>query len=201
MSWYDGESWSNTPTTYPVEDIAFGGDNAVWIASGPTILSYRPQSYEWTVYSEEHGLPDSQVLLVAAGGGRVLFVDDEPDLQEAVAALLEHLGYQVVTVDSGIDALRHLSENPQAFDLIVLDMIMPGMGGRELYGHIRKLAPDMRVLLSTGFSGNTGISDVLLHERSDLIRKPYTVEALSQKIRAMLATAEHLPAPSCSKAQ
>jgi len=135
-----------------------------------------------------------------AGGGRILFVDDEPELQASVTELLEHLGYQVVTVESGIDALRHLSENPQAFDLIIMDMIMPGMGGRELYGHIRRLAPDMRVLLSTGFTGDTGIPDVLIHDRSDLIRKPYTVEALSQKIRAMLTEPGDPPAPSCSEA-
>jgi PAS domain S-box-containing protein len=136
-----------------------------------------------------------------AGGGRILFVDDEPELLVSVSALLEHLGYQVVALDNGIDALRHLSENPHAFDLIILDMIMPGMGGRELYGHIRRLAPDMRVLLSSGFSGDTGISDVLFHDRSDLIRKPYTVEALSQKIRDILAQSQHPPATSCSEAR
>ena len=142
----------------------------------------------------------ADVHTLHAGSGRILFVDDEPDLQASVTALLEHLGYQVVAVDSGIDALRHLSENPQAFDLIILDMIMPGMGGRELYGHIRRLAPDMRVLLSTGFSGDIGISDVLLHDRSELIRKPYTVEALSQRVRAMLTAPKNPPAPSCSEA-
>ena len=134
------------------------------------------------------------------GGGRILFVDDEPELQAAVTGLLEHLGYQVVAVDSGIDALRHLSDNLQAFDLIILDLIMPGMGGRELYAHIRRLAPNMRVLIATGFGGDAGISDVLIHDRCDLIRKPFTAEALSQKIRAMLTEFAHPPAPSCSEA-
>ena len=140
------------------------------------------------------------VLPLHAGSGRILFVDDEPELQASVTELLEHLGYQVVGVENGMDAMQHLSENPHAFDLVILDMIMPGLGGRELYGHIRRLAPDMRVLLSTGFGGDDGISDVLPHDRSDLIRKPYTVETLSQKIRTMMMDSEHPPVSSCFEA-
>ena len=113
-------------------------------------------------------------------------MDDEPEFLEAGTALIERLGYRVVPTDNGFDAMRHLSDNPHSFDLVIIDMIMPGMGGRELYGHIRRLSPDTRILLSTGFSNASGISDILVDDQSDMICKPYTAEELSQKISKMM---------------
>jgi CheY-like chemotaxis protein len=79
-------------------------------------------------------------------------------------------------------------------------MIMPGMGGRELYGHIRSLFPDTPILLSTGFSDAAGTSEILSHRRSDIICKPYTAEALSQKISKMMLDPENQSIPSTSMA-
>ena len=124
--------------------------------------------------------------ILHAGKGRILLVDDELELLQAGTALMEGLGYSVTAIDNGSDALEHLSKNPNSFDLIILDMIMPGMGGRELYGHIRRLFSDTPILLSTGFSDAAGTTEILSHRRSDIICKPYTAESLSKKISKMM---------------
>jgi PAS domain S-box-containing protein len=135
-----------------------------------------------------------------SGKGGILLVDDEPELLQAGAALIENLGYCVTATDNGPDALAHLSQNPDSFDLVILDMIMPGMGGRELYGHIRRLFPEIPILLSTGFSDAAGTTEMLSHRCSDMICKPYTAEALSQKISKMMLDPENLSTPSPAKA-
>jgi CheY-like chemotaxis protein len=134
------------------------------------------------------------------GSGRILFVDDEPELLKVEAELMEHIGYQVTCTQSSFEALHYLSENPDSFDLVIIDMVMPGMGGRELYGHIRRLSPEMRILFSTGFGDVSETADLLTHDHSDMIYKPYTAEALSQKIINMLGGPEIDPMPSCAGA-
>ncbi|MCB2145965.1 MAG: PAS domain S-box protein [Deltaproteobacteria bacterium] len=134
------------------------------------------------------------------GKGRILLVDDELELLQAGVALLEGLGYSVTAIDNGSEALDHLSSNPNSFDLVILDMIMPGMGGRELYGHIRRLFSDTPILLSTGFSDAAGTTEILSHRRSDIICKPYTAEALSQKISKMMLAPGNQSVSSTSKA-
>ena len=134
------------------------------------------------------------------GKGRILLVDDEHELLRAETALLEGLGYCVTATDNGSDALAHLSQKTNLFDLVILDMIMPGMGGRELYGHIRRLFPNTPILLSTGFSDAAGTTEMLSHSRSEMICKPYTAEALSQKICQMMLDSENRSASSPANA-
>jgi PAS domain S-box-containing protein len=137
---------------------------------------------------------------IQTGKGRILLVDDERELLQAGTALLEGLGYCVTATDNGPDALACLSHEPNPFDLVILDMIMPGMGGRELYGHIRGRFPNTPILLSTGFSDADGTSDMLAHSRSEMICKPYTAEALSQKISKMMLDSENQSVSSPAKA-
>jgi CheY-like chemotaxis protein len=132
------------------------------------------------------------------GSGRILLVDDEPELIEAESTLMQRIGYQVTATDSGLGALRHLSENPYSFDLVMIDMVMPGMGGRELYGHIRRILPEMRILISTGFGDASEAADLLSHKQTGMICKPYTAEALSEKIINMLGGPENQSRSSCS---
>jgi CheY-like chemotaxis protein len=132
------------------------------------------------------------------GSGRILLVDDEPELIEAESALMQRIGYQVTATDSGLGALRHLSGNPNSFDLVMIDMIMPGMGGRELYGHIRRISPEMRILISTGFGDASEATDLLSHDQTGMICKPYTAEALSEKIINMLGGPENQSRSSCA---
>jgi two-component system, cell cycle sensor histidine kinase and response regulator CckA len=134
------------------------------------------------------------------GSGRILFVDDEPELLRVETELMERIGYRVTCTQSSFEALQYLTENPGSFDLVIIDMIMPGMGGRELYGHIRRLSPEMRILFSTGFGDASGTADLLRHDQSDIICKPYTAEALSQKIISMLGGNEITAMPSCAGA-
>ena len=138
--------------------------------------------------------------ILRTGRGRILLVDDDAAFLEAGIALVERLGYQVVGVDNGFDAIRHLSEAARQFDLAIIDIIMPGMDGRELCGHIRRLAPRTPILLSTGYSHSVDFADVLVAGQSDIIAKPYTAEALSQKIGRLIRPPVERSSPARAEA-
>ncbi|WP_319405884.1 response regulator [uncultured Desulfosarcina sp.] len=102
-------------------------------------------------------------------------------------------------IDNDSDALAPLSNNPNLFDLVIIDRVMPGMGG-ELNGHICRLFSDTPILLSTDFSDAAGTTEILSHRRSNIICKPYTAEALSQKISKMMLDPGNQLMPSTAKA-
>ncbi len=115
----------------------------------------------------------------------VLVVDDEAVVMRMAKAALERDGYQVLTASGGTAALE-LLRNGTKIDLVLLDMSMPGMGGRETLTELRSLRADLRVMVSSGFSEAECLS-LLRHERiSGFIQKPYTSSRLAQVVRAAL---------------
>jgi CheY-like chemotaxis protein len=103
-------------------------------------------------------------------GQRILFVDDEPFFLDAITEQLESLGYRVETTHDGRDALAQLQADLPAFDMVMTDQTMPEMTGVQLAGQIRKLSPDIPIILCTGYSetvteetaGRFGISKFLM---------------------------------------
>ncbi|MCP5054400.1 MAG: response regulator, partial [bacterium] len=86
------------------------------------------------------------------GNERILFIDNEPTLVELGQEILEHLGYKVTGSTSSIKALEDFKNNPEQFDLVITDFIMPGLSGIQLAQHLFKIRPDIPVILCTGFS-------------------------------------------------
>ncbi|MGD8900669.1 MAG: PAS domain S-box protein [Desulfobacterales bacterium] len=120
------------------------------------------------------------------GRETVLLVDDEEMIIDVGTRMLKKLGYQVFTASNGKEAIDIFRKHQEKIDLIVLDMIMPQMGGGETYDRIKKFKPDVKVLLSSGFSINGQASEILNRGCNGFIQKPFNLQNLSQNIRAIL---------------
>jgi PAS domain S-box-containing protein len=128
---------------------------------------------------------DSQPSALARGDEKVLVIDDEEHVGEVIGGMLKDLGYKVTVVQSGTEALE-LVKKRKRFDLVVLDMNMPLMGGREVFYKLKELDPSLRVVISTGYS-NTSLHGSPLEEAVDgILQKPYQLVELSKTMRGAL---------------
>jgi two-component system, cell cycle sensor histidine kinase and response regulator CckA len=149
---------------------------------GTTFTIYLPASEK--AVSEEK----SVTTPLTQGSGSILLVDDEEMILEVAGRMLERLGYGVTCARSGREAVDLLSRNEKAIDLIILDMIMPEMGGGETFDLIRQVDPAATVLLSSGYSINGQAMDIRERGCSGFIQKPFSLRDLSQKIKDILET-------------
>ena len=123
---------------------------------------------------------------IAAGNGKILVVDDERAMRNLVTACLAHRGHCVVTAVDGLDAIRKFRPRADEIDLVVLDVDMPQMCGPECLRHIRRIRPDMSVLMATGSRPEDGVFPIHLDERTHLLRKPFAVADLSAAVSDLL---------------
>lgn len=120
------------------------------------------------------------------GNGGILLVDDEEILREVGRDLLEDLGYSVYLAEDGVQALEVFAANRGAISLVMLDMIMPRMGGMEAFLKLREEAPELKVLFCSGFS-HEGTGDELLKLGAEgFIQKPYNRIDLSRALAGVL---------------
>ena len=123
---------------------------------------------------------------ILKGSETVLLVDDEDMIIDVGKPILEQMGYNVLTATGGKEALDIYEKNKQEIGIVVLDMIMPGMGGGDTYDRLKELNPDIKVLLSSGYSINGQATKILERGCDGFIQKPFNVMGLSQKIRGIL---------------
>ena len=120
------------------------------------------------------------------GNECVLLVDDEEMILDVGKEMLTRLGYEVLLAGSGKEALDIYEENQHNIALIILDMIMPNMSGGETYDGLREQNSDVKVLLSSGYSIDGQATEILNRGCNGFIQKPFTVTALSGKLREIL---------------
>jgi CheY-like chemotaxis protein len=120
---------------------------------------------------------------VPGRGERILVVDDEYAVRNVLGLSLTHLGYKVETAASGLDALDKFAEAEGRYDLVILDLLMPGLSGEEVFNRLRRLRPDLRVLIVSGFSSELVVTRILANGGRDFIQKPFSIEVLSRKVR------------------
>jgi PAS domain S-box-containing protein len=120
------------------------------------------------------------------GRGRVLLIDDEPIVRQTAARMLTSLGYEVVAAGDGIEGLDIYRASWPRIDLVVLDMIMPVMGGRECFREMQKINPEIRALLSTGYGLNGAAQQILDDGVAGFVEKPYDLARLSHAVAAVL---------------
>jgi CheY-like chemotaxis protein len=148
---------------------------------GATLTIYLPRSRR----AAPAGEPAAPAAL-GRGEGRVLVVEDDADVAEVTASLVEHLGYRVLRARSGAEALRLLDAG-EAVDLVFSDVVMPGgMDGTALAAEIRARFPRLPVLLTSGFSEALHTVD----PRFTLLRKPFEVAELERALRQALGQPE-----------
>jgi CheY-like chemotaxis protein len=101
--------------------------------------------------------------------------------------MLEGLGYKVLTALGGQAGLNIFEQNANRIDLVILDMIMPGLNGKETFEALRRLNPSVKVLLSSGYSLNGPAGEIMASGCRGFIQKPFSAAELSSKVREVLA--------------
>jgi len=120
------------------------------------------------------------------GSETVLVVDDEETVRELLRRILEQGGYTVLLVADGVEAVELYTMLSTKIDLVVLDIIMPQMGGRETYQRLQEINPGVKVLLSSGYSENGQAQDILAAGARGFLQKPYDLYAVLRKVREVL---------------
>jgi PAS domain S-box-containing protein len=128
--------------------------------------------------SDRRGLP--------TGNETLLLVEDEAAVRSSARRLLERHGYEVVEARHGRDALRILEEGGRKVDLVITDLVMPEMGGREMVERVRAHHPAMKVLFMSGYSERAVTSDGSMPPATGFVEKPFTVEQLIRRTREIL---------------
>ena len=130
---------------------------------------------------QEKPLPEESPI----GKKTVLIVDDEMMILEVGKKMLEKMSHEVFAANSGKEAIEVLEREKDRIDLVVLDMIMPEMGGKETFERLREIKPDVKILISSGYSQGEHTSQILERGGSGFIQKPFTMMELAQKINAL----------------
>jgi two-component system, cell cycle sensor histidine kinase and response regulator CckA len=149
---------------------------------GSTFKIYFPATIE--KYPFQESVKDD------AGGGAetILVVDDEKINTEIMQEWLDILGYKVLTAQNGQDAVDIYRLRSKEIHLVILDMIMPGMSGGEVFDVMKEINPDVRVILSSGYSIEGRAHEILKRGIKAFIQKPFRIDSLAQKIREVLSS-------------
>ena len=115
-----------------------------------------------------------------------MIVDDEADLRSLVRITLGERGYTVIEAADGIEAVELFQASSTPIDLVLIDLIMPRLGGRETYVKMRELDPRIKALFATGYGIDDKTEDLLATGALGIIRKPYEVESVEKEIRRIL---------------
>jgi PAS domain S-box-containing protein len=124
--------------------------------------------------------------VLSRGDETILLVDDEPSLLETGKELLSYLGYTVLTASSGENALVTINREGENIGIVIMDLMMPGMGGEKCLTEIMKIFPSMKVMIASGNTTSVKIGSILGAGAKAFIQKPYYIEDLSNKIREIL---------------
>ena len=120
------------------------------------------------------------------GTEMIMLVDDEAIIAGTTRDILEMLGYRVTLADSGREAIDVFTQKASSIDLVILDMVMPGMGGLEVFEVLRGINPDIGIILYSGYALTDEIQSLIDKGRCGFIQKPFTMEDLSVKIREVI---------------
>ena len=120
------------------------------------------------------------------GKETILIVDDEDMILEVTSSMLQQAGYKVIIARSGIEALNIYKKRGHKIQLVILDMVMPEMAGGKAYDLLKELAPQIKVLLASGYSMNEQASQILQRGCNGFIQKPFNNKELTAKIRNIL---------------
>ena len=153
------------------------------LGHGTTIDIYLPASKKEVTGEEE---PSVDIL---EGTETVLLVDDEDVILDVGKEMLATLGHRVMLASSGKQAIELYKQNEDKIDLVILDMIMPGMGGGETYDMLKEINPKIKVLLSSGYSIDGQANQILQRGCDGFIQKPFDIKRLSRAIRGTLEKA------------
>lgn len=120
------------------------------------------------------------------GSGSILIIDDEVLISDMASEILTDLGYTVATCSNGQEGVEHYRKHHNKIDLVILDIVMPKMGGYDCFRELKKINPDVRVIISSGYSINGGAKKIMDKGASGFIQKPFKISNLSEAIAGVL---------------
>jgi two-component system cell cycle sensor histidine kinase/response regulator CckA len=175
-----------------VYGIVKQSDGYIWIYSevgkGTTVKIYMPRVKEKV--NEVHL---ERTIPIPPGSGTILLVEDEDSLRELSHKLLESMGYTVIEAANGADAIRIAGQCVDPIQLLVTDVVMPGMSGRELAELLVASHSKMRVLYVSGYTDDVIVHYTMLEPGVAFLQKPFTLDDLAKKIQESLGVSNGTP--------
>ncbi len=160
-------------------------DGAIQVTSeqeeGTTFVIYLPVSTEAVLEARRDPFPD-----VVSGEGKILVIDDEETVREVLRAGLMGMGYGVELCETGLEGVASFEAHHETLDLVILDLVMPGIDGRETFKRLQAIDPDVPVLIASGYTDNSRISELVAAGVAGSIAKPFTMERLSREVARCL---------------
>jgi CheY-like chemotaxis protein len=160
-------------------------DGNIWVYSEPgkgtTFKIYLPR-----VDEPIDKLKEEPVFESLKGSETILVVEDDEVVRNLATRILKKQGYKVLEAPNGGSALIMCEDFKETINLIITDVVMPGMSGRNLVDRLREIHPEMKVLFMSGYTDNVIVHHGILEKEIDFIQKPFTIENLSKKVREIL---------------
>jgi two-component system cell cycle sensor histidine kinase/response regulator CckA len=157
----------------------------IWVYSelgrGSTFKIYLPEAMS----ESKSELPEDSQRELSIGSETILLGEDEPAVRGLAREILEACGYAVVEASDGVNAIETF-EGCSSVDLLITDVVMPRMGGRELSEKLLSRCPSMKVLFTSGYTDDAILRHGITDEGTNFLQKPFTFEALSRKVRSLL---------------
>jgi CheY-like chemotaxis protein len=163
-------------------------DGFIWVDSEPgqgaIFKIYLPQAEEVAETVE----PEATSVPRPRGVETILLVEDEKGVRAMIRHILKQEGYTVLEAGNSQEAFLHADQHKGAIQLMVTDVVMPGMGGRQVAERIKSSRPDMKVLFVSGYTGDAIAHHGVLDKGVNFLEKPFTAEGLTSKVRGVLDT-------------
>jgi two-component system cell cycle sensor histidine kinase/response regulator CckA len=153
------------------------------VGKGTTFKIFFPPTAEEAAASPR----ESRTPMPAPGGETILLVEDEPSLRELISDYLGSVGFTVVTAKNGSEGLAKAKAHSGPIHLVITDVVMPGMGGRELADQLKLSHPETPVLFMSGYADDAAIQRVIAERSDHYIEKPFELNSLARKVREVLS--------------
>ena len=153
-----------------------GGSVSVYSEKGKGTVFYISLPLYWGKVSRE----SEPVINPVYGEGKILVIDDEELIRIVAETILKDLGYEVILAENGRQGFEIFQEEYKSIDLVILDMIMPEMNGRECFEKMKEVDPKVKVLLSSGFSKDDDVRELILAGLSGFVKKPFRASEISR---------------------
>lgn len=162
------------------------------VGKGTTVTAYFPSTDRPTPKFSRSGYLEynakSRTNRGQIGGTGILLVDDEPLFRSSAKRLISKLGHEVFVADNGYEALEVYRNNTTRISVVLLDMLMPGMEGKEVFYKLKAINPKVKIVIISGFDKDENVDDLLSHGAYGYLQKPFNSQALSRQLETVLTS-------------